>query len=87
MNSLSGTYCFADCHPVHDKCDIIQTFNALAKLCALSLFCSSCSMVYNMEKVAVSGGIEQRIIPVQSAFTLFSYIRKGFVFASFIKTG
>ena len=47
----------------------------------------SFSKVYNIEKVAVWGGIEQRIIPVQSAFRPFSYIRKGYVFDSFIKTG
>ena len=76
-----------DSYLVHDICDIIHTFNALAKLCEPSLLCMSFSKVYNIEKVAVWGGIEQRIIPVQSAFRPFSYIRKGSVFASFIKTG
>ena len=77
----------ADRRLVQDKSDIKQTFKALAKQCALSLFCISCSRVYNMEKVAISGGIEQSIIPVQSAFTPCSCIKKGFVYASFIKTG
>ena len=76
----------ADRRLVQDKSDITQTFKALAKQCAPSLFCISCSRVYNMEKVAISGGIEQSIIPVQSAFTPCSCIKNGFVYASFFST-